>query len=153
MSLWRHPERLAGQRPDRFRTSLSFQPGAAGVRFFSSAIWFDVDTEPGGAYVQRLQSSARHGAAQPKAGSKPRGPGAQAVLNRLPSGVGEFDEMAICEICGKRPRVGMNVSHAHNRTKRFYKPNLQKVRVKVSGSVRRAYVCAACLRAGKVAKA
>jgi len=39
--------------------------------------------------------------------------------------------MAVCEYCGKRPQVGMNVSHAHNRTKRVLKPNLQKVRATV----------------------
>ena len=31
----------------------------------------------------------------------------------------------ICEITGKRPRVGNNVSHANNKTKRRFYPNLQ----------------------------
>jgi large subunit ribosomal protein L28 len=31
----------------------------------------------------------------------------------------------ICEITGKRPRVGNNVSHAKNKTKRWFYPNLQ----------------------------
>ncbi len=31
----------------------------------------------------------------------------------------------ICEITGKRPRVGNNVSHANNKTKRWFYPNLQ----------------------------
>ena len=31
----------------------------------------------------------------------------------------------ICEISGKRPRVGNNVSHANNRTRRWFYPNLQ----------------------------
>ena len=30
----------------------------------------------------------------------------------------------ICEICGKKPMVGNNVSHAHNVTKRRFNPNL-----------------------------
>ena len=34
----------------------------------------------------------------------------------------------VCEISGKRTRVGNNVSHAHNKTKRKFKPNLQKKR-------------------------
>ena len=34
----------------------------------------------------------------------------------------------VCEISGKRPRVGNNVSHANNRTKRRFNPNLQKKR-------------------------
>ncbi len=32
----------------------------------------------------------------------------------------------ICEITGKRPRVGHKVSHANNKTKRRFYPNLQK---------------------------
>jgi large subunit ribosomal protein L28 len=39
----------------------------------------------------------------------------------------------ICEICGKKPMVGHNVSHAHNVTKRRFKPNLQRVRVVRNG--------------------
>jgi large subunit ribosomal protein L28 len=34
----------------------------------------------------------------------------------------------VCEITGKRTRVGNNVSHANNRTKRKFFPNLQKKR-------------------------
>lgn len=61
--------------------------------------------------------------------------------------------MAICEICGKKPGVGMSVSHSHIRTKRFWRPNLQKVRAIVQGSVKRIYVCVSCIRSGKVVKA
>ncbi|WP_226391160.1 50S ribosomal protein L28 [Penaeicola halotolerans] len=32
----------------------------------------------------------------------------------------------VCEITGKRPRVGNNVSHANNKTKRKFYPNLHK---------------------------
>ena len=35
----------------------------------------------------------------------------------------------ICEISGKRPMSGNNVSHANNRTKRRFIPNLQKVKL------------------------
>lgn len=31
----------------------------------------------------------------------------------------------VCEITGKRPQSGYNVSHANNRTKRRFYPNLQ----------------------------
>ena len=31
----------------------------------------------------------------------------------------------VCEISGKRPQSGNNVSHAHNKTKRKFYPNLQ----------------------------
>ena len=34
----------------------------------------------------------------------------------------------VCQITGKRPQVGNNVSHAKNRTKRKFYPNLQKKR-------------------------
>ena len=32
----------------------------------------------------------------------------------------------VCQITGKRPRVGNNVSHANNKTKRKFYPNLHK---------------------------
>ncbi len=32
----------------------------------------------------------------------------------------------VCQITGKRPQVGNNVSHANNKTKRKFYPNLQK---------------------------
>ncbi|MDN5203463.1 50S ribosomal protein L28 [Fulvivirgaceae bacterium BMA10] len=34
----------------------------------------------------------------------------------------------VCQISGKRPRSGNNVSHANNKTKRKFYPNLQKKR-------------------------
>ncbi|HDD35223.1 MAG TPA: 50S ribosomal protein L28 [Candidatus Desulfofervidus auxilii] len=58
----------------------------------------------------------------------------------------------ICEICGKKPAVGHWVSHANNRTKRRWLPNLQKVRAVVNGRVKRIRVCTKCLKAGKVIK-
>ncbi len=59
--------------------------------------------------------------------------------------------MAVCEICGKRRMVGNNVSHANNRTKRIFKPNIQKLRVTLpNGTRKRIYICTKCLKAGKV---
>ena len=58
-----------------------------------------------------------------------------------------------CDICGKGPMVGCNVSHAHNKTKRRFKPNLRRVRAVVDGSPTRIRVCAKCLKAGRVVKA
>ncbi len=58
----------------------------------------------------------------------------------------------VCDICGKRRQLGNNVSHANNRTRREFKPNLQKVRAKVDGTVRRVKVCSRCLRTGKIEK-
>lgn len=34
----------------------------------------------------------------------------------------------VCQITGKRPQVGNNVSHANNKTKRKFYPNLHKKR-------------------------
>ncbi len=60
----------------------------------------------------------------------------------------------VCEICGKRPLRGYNVSHAHNRTKKISFPNLQKIRVmESSGQVKRVKVCTRCIRSNKVSKA
>jgi large subunit ribosomal protein L28 len=58
-----------------------------------------------------------------------------------------------CEICGKGTVSGNNVSHANNKTRRVWKPNIIKVKAKVDGSVKTIKVCAACLRSGKVVKA
>jgi len=59
-----------------------------------------------------------------------------------------------CEVCGKGPQFGNNVSHANNRTRRVFNPNLQSIRVKLpTGGVQRQRVCASCIKAGKVAKA
>jgi len=51
-----------------------------------------------------------------------------------------------CEICGKGPMSGNNVSHANNRTRRRFMPNLQNVQIKVEGRTRRVRVCTRCLR-------
>lgn len=59
----------------------------------------------------------------------------------------------ICEICGKGPSFGHNVSHANNKTRRVWYPNLQRVRVLKNNNVVRMRVCTRCIRSGKVAKA
>jgi large subunit ribosomal protein L28 len=59
----------------------------------------------------------------------------------------------VCEICGKKPMVGSNVSHAHNVTKRRFKPNLQTVRAMRNGRAQKMVVCTSCITAGKVIKA
>ena len=40
-----------------------------------------------------------------------------------------------CDICSKKHQSGHNVSHANNKTKRTFNPNLQRVRAVVDGSV------------------
>ena len=58
-----------------------------------------------------------------------------------------------CEICGKKRMLGNNVSHANNRTRREFRPNLVTVRAKVNGASKRMKICTRCLRSGKVEKA
>ena len=59
----------------------------------------------------------------------------------------------VCEICGKGPQRGHNVSHAHNLTKKVWYPNLQSVRAKVGATVKRLRVCTRCIRSNKIQKA
>ena len=42
----------------------------------------------------------------------------------------------VCQVTGKRPISGNNVSHAHNKTKRRFLPNLHKHRFWVDGEKR-----------------
>jgi len=65
----------------------------------------------------------------------------------------EFKMSKICEICGKKPMVGSNISHAHNVTKRRFNPNLQKVRALRNGRVKKMVVCTNCIKTGHVVKA
>lgn len=58
-----------------------------------------------------------------------------------------------CEICGKSPAVGRQISHAHNVSARRFEPNLQRVRASVNGGTKRLRVCTRCLRSGRVIKA
>lgn len=59
----------------------------------------------------------------------------------------------VCEICGKGPMAGNNISHAHNKTRRRWKPNLKTVRAKKGGGVKKMKVCTRCIRSGAVTKA
>src|SRR5437868_15273049 len=58
-----------------------------------------------------------------------------------------------CDLCGKAPLVGNQVSHANNKTKKRTLPNLQRLRALVDGSHKHLRVCTRCLKAGKVTKA
>ena len=60
---------------------------------------------------------------------------------------------ARCEVCGKGPMVGNHVSHANNRKKRRFNPNLRRVRVVVDGTPKRLRVCSKCIKSGLVVKA
>ncbi len=54
--------------------------------------------------------------------------------------------MAKCEVCGKTPSFGHNVSHSNVRTKRQWKPNIQKVTVYTDGKPQRMKLCTRCIR-------
>jgi large subunit ribosomal protein L28 len=59
-----------------------------------------------------------------------------------------------CYVCGKGVAFGNNVSHANNKTRRTWKPNLQVARVVgEDGKVVKVKVCTGCLNAGKVKRA
>jgi large subunit ribosomal protein L28 len=58
-----------------------------------------------------------------------------------------------CEVCGKKPAFGRNISHANNVTARRFEPNLQTVRAMIGGGIRRIRVCTRCIRSNKVTKA
>ncbi len=59
----------------------------------------------------------------------------------------------VCDICGKKPMVGNNVSHSHKVTKRRFKPNIQRVRAVSNGSVKHITACTTCIKSGRVVKA
>lgn len=58
-----------------------------------------------------------------------------------------------CEICNKGVTAGFNVSHSHLKTKRTWKPNIQRVRGVLNGQVTRINACTRCIRSGKVNRA
>lgn len=59
----------------------------------------------------------------------------------------------VCDICAKKPSRGNTVSHANNKRRRIWNPNLQNVRVLKDGRVQRIRVCTQCIRSGKIVKA
>ena len=60
--------------------------------------------------------------------------------------------MAKCVVCGKGPQVGNSVSHANNRNKRRWLPNIQRIHILWEGQPQTLPVCVQCLRGGKVQK-
>ena len=59
----------------------------------------------------------------------------------------------VCDVCGKKPMTGHNVSHSHRLTNRRWLPNLQKIRIIIDGEVKKMRVCTECIRSGRVKKA
>lgn len=55
-----------------------------------------------------------------------------------------------CYVTGKKTVSGNNKSHSLHRTKRTFKPNLQKVRIEEDGKIKTVYVSARALKSGKL---
>lgn len=60
--------------------------------------------------------------------------------------------MAKCDLCGKAPLFGKQISHSHKLSNRKWSVNIQKVRVKVDNTVKKLNVCTKCLKSGRVQK-
>jgi len=58
----------------------------------------------------------------------------------------------VCDICGKGALIGYSVSHAHNKTKKRWRPNLQSVRCLKGGQTVRIRACTNCIKSGRVTK-
>ena len=59
----------------------------------------------------------------------------------------------VCDICGKGKQIGYNVSHANNKTKKEWLPNLQTVKIVKDGTTKKAKICAKCIKKGDFQKA
>lgn len=54
--------------------------------------------------------------------------------------------MAKCEVCGKKPLSGHNVSFSMRHTKRQFRPNIQKATFFEAGRKVRKKICTRCLK-------
>lgn len=59
----------------------------------------------------------------------------------------------VCEMCGKAKQIGYRVSHANNKTKREWLPNLQTVRIIKDGATKKVRLCTRCIKKGAFQKA
>jgi large subunit ribosomal protein L28 len=59
---------------------------------------------------------------------------------------------ANCDVCGKGPGFGNNISFSHRRTRRRWNPNIQTVRAVIGRTPKRLNVCTSCIKAGKVSR-
>jgi large subunit ribosomal protein L28 len=58
----------------------------------------------------------------------------------------------VCQLCGKHPSTGNNVSHSNVKTGRRWNVNLQSTRALIDGVRKRIRVCTRCIRSGRVTK-
>jgi large subunit ribosomal protein L28 len=56
----------------------------------------------------------------------------------------------ICDICGKGVVTGNKVSHAKNRTRRTWRPNLHTVKTEIGGTTLTLKLCSRCLKSAYV---
>ncbi|WP_084568679.1 50S ribosomal protein L28 [Chloroflexus sp. Y-396-1] len=55
--------------------------------------------------------------------------------------------MAMCELCGKKPSFGHNVSFSKRRTNRMWRPNIQKTKLMTAdGQSVQVRICTRCMR-------
>jgi large subunit ribosomal protein L28 len=57
-----------------------------------------------------------------------------------------------CDICGRGPLAGNNVSHSNIKTKKVSQVNLQTCRAIVNKTPKKLTVCTRCIRSGAVTK-
>lgn len=60
--------------------------------------------------------------------------------------------MAKCDICGKTPQFGKQISHSHRLSNRKWSVNIQKVSIKTNNTVKKVNICTKCLKSSKVQK-
>jgi large subunit ribosomal protein L28 len=75
------------------------------------------------------------------------------LARNLKTSLEQIEMAQVCDVCGKGPQFGNNISHAHNVTKRRWNVNLQAVKALVNGNPKRIRVCTSCIKTGKIAKA
>ena len=51
-----------------------------------------------------------------------------------------------CDVCGKTPGFGHNVSFSKRRTNRMFRPNVQTKHVVINGVPVKLHVCTRCIR-------
>jgi large subunit ribosomal protein L28 len=82
------------------------------------------------------------------------------------AGNGESKMSKVCEMCGKGKVVGGSIvrkglakkaggigMHVDKNNKRTFEPNIQSVKIKVDGGVKKVKMCTACIRTGNFEKA
>ncbi len=59
----------------------------------------------------------------------------------------------VCAICSKSKTTGYQISHSNIKTKRKWRPNIQRIKIMLNGSPKRVNVCSRCIKAGKIQRA